>query len=53
MVGQINKKFEGGLPGSKPIYGRYQSMDIPVWGIKFFIDALLIDLGVNANEINS
>lgn len=35
------KGIRGGLPGSWPIWGPYQSLRIPNWGLKFFLDAYL------------
>jgi hypothetical protein len=32
----------GGLPGSAPVNGRYMAYSLPNWGLKFFIDALLL-----------
>jgi hypothetical protein len=34
--------LDGGLPGSAPWYGRYMRAAIPNWGVKFFIDALML-----------
>jgi hypothetical protein len=31
----------GGIPGSAPIFGRYERLKYPNWAAKFFIDALL------------
>ena len=54
FVGCSNPFYEGGLPGSKPLYGSYQPMALPEWAVKFFIDALLIDSGyVNPLAIDS
>lgn len=33
--------IRGGIPGSHPIYGRYERLKYPNWAAKFFIDALL------------
>jgi hypothetical protein len=33
--------IRGGLPGSSPVWGPYQSLRIPNWGLKFFLDAYL------------
>lgn len=32
----------GGLPGSAPVNGHYMAYSLPNWGLKFFIDALLL-----------
>lgn len=37
-----NKYLNGGLTGSLPIHGKYLKYSIPNWGMKFFIDTLLI-----------
>ncbi|MFZ0319164.1 MAG: prenyltransferase/squalene oxidase repeat-containing protein [Candidatus Sulfotelmatobacter sp.] len=34
----------GGLPGSLPVWGRYQPLRYISWGCKFFADALLLEL---------
>jgi hypothetical protein len=34
----------GGLPGSFPVWGRYQPLRYISWGCKFFADALLLEL---------
>ena len=38
-----DKKINGGISGSWPIDGRYNSNEIPNWPSKFFIDALLLE----------
>lgn len=35
----------GALPGSYPIWGRYEKFAFPNWGVKFFADALLCSSG--------
>jgi hypothetical protein len=35
-------RCNGGLWGSAPAWGRYMRLSIPNWGVKFFIDALLL-----------
>jgi hypothetical protein len=37
-----NSDLHGGLWGSDPSWGRYMRLAIPNWGVKFFIDALLL-----------
>lgn len=32
----------GGLPGSAPVNGHYMGYSLPNWGLKFFIDALML-----------
>jgi hypothetical protein len=44
---QYQSKYEeidGGLPGSYPLWGDYCPNAINSWGIKYFIDALLMEL---------
>lgn len=36
----------GGLPGSAPIGGRYLRYSLPNWGLKFFVDALLLKVAM-------
>ena len=36
------KGIKGGIPGSNPIWGPYQSWRIPNWGMKFFLDAYIL-----------
>jgi uncharacterized protein YyaL (SSP411 family) len=36
-----NLNIRGGIPGSYPIFGRYERLKYPNWSAKFFIDALL------------
>ena len=31
----------GALPGSFPLWGRYEKFAFPNWGTKYFVDALL------------
>jgi hypothetical protein len=35
--------IDGGIPGSWPIRGRYNAFEIPNWGVKFFVDALIAE----------
>ena len=37
-----NNWLDGGIQGSFPLWGSYQEFDIVNWGVKFFIDALLL-----------
>jgi len=39
--GITDKNVYGGLPGSYPVYGPYQTYAITNWGVKFFADSLL------------
>lgn len=36
-----NSNLRGAIPGSHPIYGRYERLKYPNWATKFFIDSLL------------
>lgn len=36
-----SKDIEGAIPGSSPIWGRYEGYAYPNWATKFFIDALI------------
>lgn len=38
-----DRRLNGGLWGSDPLWGRYMRFAIPNWGVKFFMDALLTD----------
>lgn len=39
-------ELHGGLPGSVPFGGRYMRWSVPNWGVKFFVDALLLRAGI-------
>ena len=39
----------GGVSGSFPLWGRYQPLRYISWGVKFFADALLLELRVKAS----
>ena len=43
------RDLDGGLPGSDPIDGGYLPWKQPNWGVKFFCDALLLGMGVQAD----
>ncbi|MBD3342488.1 MAG: hypothetical protein GF353_25535 [Candidatus Lokiarchaeota archaeon] len=47
------KDYNGAIPGSFPIYGRYAPMQLPNWATKFFIDALLLKMKVLESYENS
>ena len=36
-----DRRLDGGLFGSAPMWGRYLRLSVPNWGVKFLIDALL------------
>ncbi len=44
IVGCDNKDIEGSLPGCKPLNGKYQPLSAPIWGIKFYLDALIYEV---------
>lgn len=46
-----NPFMNGVLPGSYPLGGKYQSYDLLEWATKFFVDTLMIQMGVPASEI--
>jgi hypothetical protein len=41
LLRQGDPDLEGALPGSIPIYGVYEPLRFPNWGVKFFCDAIL------------
>ena len=53
FLATINTDLEGTLLGSRPFNGRYQGNCCPQWAMKFFIDILMIDLGLSPNKVNS
>lgn len=46
-----NPFMNGALPGSYPLSGKYKSYDLLEWATKFFVDTMLIKMGVLATEI--
>jgi hypothetical protein len=49
-----NPNICGAIPGSYPIYGRYERFKYPNWAAKFFIDALLtLDRVENGDQQSS
>jgi len=34
----------GAIPGSAPIWGAYSRFEFPNWAVKFFADALIMDM---------
>jgi uncharacterized protein YyaL (SSP411 family) len=42
-----NPDIYGGISGSDPIHGRYGKFEILNWAVKFFIDALMLELSVH------
>ncbi len=49
ILGSQDKEIEGALPGSFPIYGSYEALRFPNWGVKFFCDALLTAMQMESN----
>lgn len=45
-----DRRLHGGLPGSAPIHGRYMRAAIPNWGVKFFLDALLLSTSPSTQD---
>jgi hypothetical protein len=43
LLNTKDKNVRGALPGSYPIWGKYERFSCPNWAAKFFIDALLIE----------
>ena len=43
--------YNGAIPASFPFYGEYQTNSLIEWGLKFFIDSLLLSDGVKASEV--
>jgi len=39
-INTTNENIYGGIPGSFPIYGKYERFKYPNWSVKFFMDAL-------------
>ena len=37
---------KGALPGSFPVWGRYEPFSFPNWGTKYFADALMLELAI-------
>jgi uncharacterized protein YyaL (SSP411 family) len=40
-------EVHGSILGSYPVHGRYAQFEIPSWAVKFFIDALLIEIEID------
>jgi hypothetical protein len=51
QIRSVDRRLGGGLFGSDPPWGRYMRLALPNWGVKFFIDALLLKM--QANEMGS
>jgi hypothetical protein len=41
-----NENTRGAIPGSFPLWGRYEPFAYPNWATKFFCDALMMDLEI-------
>jgi len=46
-----NDCINGGIPASYPINGTYSAYDLIEWGVKFFMDTVLLGMGVAPKEI--
>ena len=46
QIFSINKKINGGITGSFPLNGKYMKYSIPNWGLKFYLDSLLLGKNV-------
>jgi len=42
IIDKKNKNINGAIPGSFPIWGTYQPLKLINWGVKFYIDSLLL-----------
>ena len=54
ILGAIDPGVDGAVPGSYPVYGGYEPLRFPNWGVKFFCDALLASIQaktVSAQEV--
>ena len=45
-----NPDIHGGISGSDPVHGEYGRFEILNWAVKFFIDALLLELSVKGKR---
>ena len=45
-----NTDLKGGMPGSNPISGDYGKFEILNWAIKFFIDALMLEMSIQSSN---
>ena len=43
LMPRAGRGMAGGIPGSYPIWGRYQPLRYISWGAKFFADALMLE----------
>ncbi|HET6243538.1 MAG: hypothetical protein H0V01_03950 [Bacteroidetes bacterium] len=57
LVGIQNRQVKessatyGAIPGSFPLWGKYEPFAFPNWATKYFIDALMLEADVQAKEI--
>ena len=49
-LGDGDAPYDGAIPGSYPIYGRYARLQYPNWATKFFVDALLLKMKLEQRE---
>ena len=45
-----NPNIYGGIGGSDPLQGGYGRFEILNWGVKFFIDALMLEISIQGND---
>ncbi len=45
-----NTDLKGGMPGSNPISGDYGKFEILNWAVKFFIDALMLEVSIQGSN---
>ncbi len=50
VLGSGNPGLEGGIAGSDPIDGQYGRFEILNWAVKFYIDALLLELSIQGKR---
>jgi hypothetical protein len=43
-----DEAVKGGIAGSAPVWGRYSMFEYPNWAVKFFADALMMDMADTA-----
>jgi hypothetical protein len=51
---QVNESSDtlGALPGSYPVWGRYEPFGFPNWATKFFADSLLLEKDCLKEAVN-
>jgi len=49
LISTNNKDLFGGITGSDPIQGAYGPLEILSWAVKFFMDALMLEMSIQSN----